>query len=367
MAKTITISIDNHEIQCAEGTSILRAADTAGIYIPRLCDHPDLPPGPGTMSNARVYRHGEINADSNSLHKAYGGCNLCIVEIERKGVCQSCATLAEEGMVIHSETAAIKEARRTNLARILCQHPHSCLLCSESSGCDRESCMQGEIKQGRCCPKFDNCEFIKVCDYVTIRDDVSQYLFKDLPLVETPLFTVNTNLCIGCTRCIRACEKLQGKRVIGFTFHTDGFVWGTIGPTHKESGCVYCGACVAVCPTGSIMDKGLPWKKKEKLNFSPVVLPPIELCEITEGNIQKVPEANGVYQLFDEKKEIIYIRGAENLRIDLQDKVQSVGKARFFRFEEHDMYSMRENELLAQHLKKYGALPEVNNEISDLY
>jgi predicted molibdopterin-dependent oxidoreductase YjgC len=271
-------------------------------------------------------------------------------------------------MVIRSETAEIKELRKTNLAKILSRHPHACLLCSENSGCDREKCPQGEVKQGRCCAKFGNCEFQKLCEYVTIKDNVSQYISKDIPIVDTPFFTVNGNLCVGCTRCVRACEKMQGNRVIGFTYPQSGeFVLGTVGPSHRESGCVFCGACVTVCPTGAHLEKGVPWKKKEKLAFTAVKLPPENNIEITEGNIQKIPEISGVYELLDEKCEIIYIRGAENIRSDLQEKIKSVEKARFFRYEEDDMYSTRENEMLAQHLKKHGALPEVNNEIADLY
>jgi formate dehydrogenase beta subunit len=366
MANEVTIFIDDHEIHSQEGTSILKAADAAGIYIPRLCHHPDLPPGPGTRADSLVYRHGEI-ADKDSQNKTYDGCNICIVEIDGKGTCQSCATSVEDGMVIHSNTDSVRELRRNNLARILSFHPHACILCSENTGCDRGKCPQGEEAHGRCCSKFDNCEFKKVCEYVTIRDDVSQYIFRDLPVVDTPLFTVNSNLCIGCTRCIRACQKIQGKRVIGFTYYNGEFVLGTLGPSYRESGCVFCGACVAVCPTGALMDKGLPWKKKEKLNFTPIILPPEGDLEFTQENIMNAPEANGVYQLFNEKKEIIYIRGADNLRRDLQDKLSSVGKARFFRFEEYDMYSMRENEMLGQFLKNHGTLPEVNNEIADLY
>ena len=88
MGKEVTISIDNHEITTEEGFSILRAADTAGIYIPRLCDHPDLPPGPGTKAESRVYRCGEINGDNNSSDTTYEGCNICIIEIEGRGPSQ---------------------------------------------------------------------------------------------------------------------------------------------------------------------------------------------------------------------------------------------------------------------------------------
>jgi hypothetical protein len=115
------------------------------------------------------------------------------------------------------------------------------------------------------------------------------------------------------------------------------------------------------------MDKGLPWKKKEKLTLAPVMLPPEENLEFTEENIQKVPEVNGVYHLFDENREIIFIRGADNVRTDLLEKLRSMEKARFFRYEEHGMYTMIENEMLGNFLKKYGRLPEVNNEIADLY
>lgn len=366
MAKEITISIDSHEVTSLEGTLVIEAADKAGIYIPRLCHHPDLPRGPGTKADPRVYRHGEISADRNSP-ATYDGCNICIVDIEGKGIVPACTTPVEQGMVVHTGAATLKEIRIKNLARLLSLHPHSCILCSSRGGCDREECTQGVQTQSRCCSKFDDCEFQKVSEYVTIKGDVSQYIFKDIPVVETPLFTVNSNLCIGCTRCIRACEKLQGKRVIGFTYHNGEFVLGAIGPSYKESGCVYCGACVAVCPTGALADKGLPWKKKDELKFSSVMLPPEDDFEVTEENINNIPEVNGVYQLFDEKNEIIFIQGAENIRKALQEKLPSVGKARFFRYEEHGMYTMRENEMIEKYLKKYGTLPEVNNEISDLY
>jgi ferredoxin len=367
MAKEIAITIDSREVRCHEGASVIAAADKAGIYIPRLCYHPDLPPGPGTKADPRVYRCGEISADQHSNKTMYDGCNICIVEIEGKGPSPSCTTLVEDGMVIHSNTAAVREVRRDNLERILSLHPHACLLCAEREGCDEEECTEGVERQSRCCPKFDDCEFQKVCEYVTIKPDVSQYKFRNIPVVDTPFFTSNANLCIGCARCVRACEKMQGKRVIGFTYHDGEFAMGTLGPSHKESGCVFCGACVAVCPTGALMDKGLPWKKKAELKLAPVILPPEDDFALTEENIKKVPEVSGVYQLFDEKQKIIYIRGADNIRKDLDEKWKSVEKARFFRYEEHGMYTMRENEMVERFLKKYGKLPEVNNEISDLY
>ncbi len=367
MGKVITISIDNRQIQSREGISIIEAADQAGIYIPRLCFHPDLPPGPGTKAENRIYRCGEIIANGNSHSTTYKGCNICIVEIEGRGPCQSCASLVEDGMVIYSDTSAVKELRKANLARIISLHPHACLLCSEKEGCDREECTQGVEKGERCCREFDQCEFRRVGEYVTIRDDVSKYIFRDIPVVDTALFTVNYNLCIGCTRCVRACEKTNGRRAIGFKYHNGGFIPGTLESSYKASGCVFCGACVEVCPTGALMDKGLPWKKKEKLDFTSVTLPPEDHSEFTEENIEKVPEVNGVYQLIDENNTVILIRGASNIRMDLREQLESVEKARFFQYEEHGMYTMRETEMLEKFLKQHGALPEVNDEIADLY
>jgi formate hydrogenlyase subunit 6/NADH:ubiquinone oxidoreductase subunit I len=367
MGTAAIITIDNRRTEVRQGASVLETADAAGIYIPRLCHHPDLTPGPGTRAEPRVYRDGQIFEGSAPQHAEYEGCGICVTEIEGRGPCLSCATAAEDGMVVRTDTAAVKELRRDRLARLFARHPHACLVCSEREGCDREGCTEGVNRQERCCSKFDDCEFQRVCAYVTIRQDVPQYIHSAARVVQTPLFTMDPDLCIECTRCVRACEKVQGKRVIGFAVHDGGLVVGTIGPSHKESGCVFCGACVSVCPTGALMDKGLPWKKKAQLSFSPVRLPPEDDLAFTEENVSKAPGTSGVFQLFDEEQNVICIRGTENMRAGLRELLQSVQNARFFRCEEHGMYTMRETEMLEAFLKKHGKLPEVNDEIADLY
>jgi len=362
-----SITIDNRNISVPEGVSILAAADAAGIYVPRLCHHPALPPGPGMKPDTQVFRHGVIEADPDTHSGSYDGCNICIVEVEGTGLVQACATLVVDGMVIHTDTPEAKQVRQDNCSRIVANHPHACFLCAESDGCDRQECTMGVDEDGRCCDKFDDCEFRMVCGHVSVREDVARYAFRNIPAVNTPFFTFDANLCIGCTRCIRACESLQGKRVIGFTFHNGGLVVGTGAPSHRESGCAFCGACVTVCPAGALMEKDVVWKKKAELQLAPAVLPPKLIFELSKENTADVPETAGVFLFYDEKREIIYIAGTGTIRSALMEKWQSVGDARFFSFEEHGMYTMRENELLEKYLNKHGKLPEVNNEIDDLY
>ncbi|HEX7510689.1 MAG TPA: 2Fe-2S iron-sulfur cluster-binding protein [Chitinivibrionales bacterium] len=367
MGKEVTIVIDAREVPAHEGVSIIEAADGAGIYIPRLCHHPDLPPGPTTTSSSLVYRGGEICFADTGESFSSNGCGICLVDVEGKGICPACATRVENGMIVRSQTAALLELRRNKLSRILALHPHACMLCAEKGGCNRDDCTEGVENSDRCCAKFDVCELQRVCEYLTIKENVSAYVSRDISVTHAALFTFNPNLCIGCTRCVRACEKTQGKRVIDFTIVDKTCTIGTAAPSFKESGCVLCGACVTVCPTGALMDKGLSWKKNAPLTRSAIVYPPENDLEATDENIRLVPEACGVYQLLDEKRTIIYIRGVDAMRSDLENKRTSVPNARYFRYEEHDMYTMRENELLERFLKKYNTLPEVNNEISDLY
>lgn len=366
MGTEVSLTINGQNIRVLEGTSILEATDSAGIYIPRLCYHPDLPPGPGTSADAVVYRHGQIATD-RSENGIYDGCGICYVEIEGLGTCLSCNTTVADGMIIQTDTEAVRELRRDNLARILAHHPHACLNCAEHDGCNRELCTMGVDEDCRCCDRFDDCEFKAVCQYVTIKGDVAQYSFRNIPLVTTPFFTYDANRCIGCTRCVRICEKLQNKRVIGFTIHNNEIVVGTKSSSHSESGCAFCGGCVTVCPAGAMAEKGVAWKKKAELKLAKVTLPPEDMSELIDNNIEKVPETSGVFVLYNDMKETILICGTSNLRWDLKEQYASLANAKFFSFEEYGMYSMRENELLQKFLKKNGRLPEVNDEIADLY
>jgi NADPH-dependent glutamate synthase beta subunit-like oxidoreductase/NAD-dependent dihydropyrimidine dehydrogenase PreA subunit len=109
-----------------------------------------------------------------------------------------------------------------------------------------------------------HCELQKVVDYIGIREDAPRYTFKGLPTVrDEPLFDLDYNLCIDCTRCVRVCRDVRGIDALGCVYQGSQLIVGALGPSLRESGCKFCGACVEVCPTGALMDKGVKWAERE--------------------------------------------------------------------------------------------------------
>ena len=261
----VTLTIDDIEVKTTEGVTVLQAAQGAGAYIPSLCAHPDLPPFTEIKAADFVYRGNELIKNTGSAED-FKGCQLCIVEIEGiDGFPTACTTAAGEGMVVHTNTPQVQELRRNNLALILAKHPHACLICAQREGCSLESCSSDVPVSERCCPEFGRCELQKVADYIGIPEDTPRYIFRELPQVrDEPLFEMDYNLCIGCGRCVRVCQNVRGVGAIGAIYYGSELVIGTTsGPSLKESGCKFCGACVEVCPTGTLMDKGLKRGERE--------------------------------------------------------------------------------------------------------
>ncbi len=104
-----------------------------------------------------------------------------------------------------------------------------------------------------------------------------------------------------------------------------------------------------------------------RLSISPVVLPPEKWLEFDLDNVKKVPQAEGVYQLLDENKNVIYIAGREDMQKAMEEQLETNEKARYFGYEEEKMYTKRESELLQQHLQRHGRMPELNDELEDLF
>ncbi|MDO8692151.1 MAG: FAD-dependent oxidoreductase [Dehalococcoidia bacterium] len=251
----ISLTIDKVKVEVPEGTSILEAARQANLYIPTLCSRPDLPPYLRTEGVERVYTGKDLHYDGAAAPPKRVGCSLCMIDVE--GVPRkACSTAATPGMNIMTLTTLIDQIRKDNLSKILARHPHVCLMCAQREGCSRTDCSMNVPVLERCCEKFGNCEIRKVSDYIGIKPDTPRYVPRDLPAVrDEPLFVRDYNLCVHCGRCVRACFDLRGIGALGITYQNDAAVVGHLGPTLAESGCKFCGACVEVCPTGTLMDK----------------------------------------------------------------------------------------------------------------
>jgi len=231
----ITLTINGCEVTTGAGTTILRAAEQAGIYIPFLCAHPDLVPT--------------------------GKCQLCIVKVD--GMTDfplACEIEATQGMVVTTETPELENRRQEALAKILVEHPHGCLdcwrrmECGPSDTCHRVPTVSPEE---RCvtCSKNGHCEFQRLVDYIGIDQDIP-YNPKEYTVIrDNPFFERNYNLCVMCGRCVHMCKDIRGVGVYAFDNDDNPTLISTVnGGSVKDSGCKFCLACVEVCPTGAIMD-----------------------------------------------------------------------------------------------------------------
>jgi NADPH-dependent glutamate synthase beta subunit-like oxidoreductase/Pyruvate/2-oxoacid:ferredoxin oxidoreductase delta subunit len=264
--ETVTLSINGEQVTAKKGTTVLEAAQEAGIYIPRLCFHPGLPYEHRSEAIDTVYQ-GNWAVQGDARGKVFEGCRLCVISVEgqEEPVC-SCETVVSAGMVAHTDTAGLQEYRKKRLSTILASHPHACLTCAQREGCAREPCSTNVPVNERCCPQFNTCELRKVAEYIGIKENISKYVYQSLPVVnDEPFFIHNYNLCIGCLRCVRACHDLRGVGALGFVYQQDKIVVGTVSPTLKESGCKFCGSCVEVCPTGALTDKDLKSVDRESV------------------------------------------------------------------------------------------------------
>ena len=228
----IKITIDGKDIECKKEDNILNASLNAGIYIPSLCYHPDLP--------------------------SIGACGLCAVEIDdSKEPVLACETAVKNNMQIITNSPNLKKIRQEKLARILINHPHACLVCAEKEGCAREPCSLNVPTSERCCVKLGDCELERVADYIGIPENTPRYKPKNLKKFEdNPYIIRDYNLCIGCSRCIRVCESVRGLKALGKLPESQELIDPSIFPEKLiESGCQFCGLCIQVCPTGALIDR----------------------------------------------------------------------------------------------------------------
>jgi formate dehydrogenase major subunit len=224
--KTVCVTIDGARVAVPEGTSIMRAAMEIGIEIPKLC--------------------------ATDMVDAFGSCRLCLVEIDgRAGTPSSCTTPVTEGMVVHTQTERLKRIRKGVMELYISDHPLDCLTCSANGDCELQD-MAGAVglRDVRYGYEGENHVFAKKDSSINLN-----WLPKD---ESNPYFTYDPSKCIVCSRCVRACEEVQGT--FALTISGRGFdsrVSPGMGESFLGSECVSCGACVQACPTATLNEKSV--------------------------------------------------------------------------------------------------------------
>jgi len=211
----VTLTIDGREITVPEGTSIMRAAAELETRIPRLCATDSL--------------------------KSYGSCRMCLVEVEGTNKTPaSCTTPARTGMVVRTETPRLEKLRRGIMELYISDHPLDCLTCAANGDCELQD-TAGEVglREVRYGYEGEN--------HLQAEKDTSN-----------PYFTFDPSKCIVCSRCVRACDEVQGT--LALTIEGRGFgskVSPGISEAFMDSECVSCGACVQACPTATLMENAV--------------------------------------------------------------------------------------------------------------
>ncbi len=211
----VTLEIDGHCVTVPEGVSVMRAAAIAGLPIPKLCA-------------------------TDSLN-AFGSCRLCLVEVEgRKGTPASCTTVAEDGMEVRTQTSRLAKLRRGVMELYISDHPLDCLTCSDNGDCELQD-MAGAVGLRDVRYGMDGA------NHFDMEKDGSN-----------PYFAFDPAKCIVCSRCVRACDEVQGT--FALTVEGRGFaskISASMGESFFDSECVSCGACVQACPTATLQEKSV--------------------------------------------------------------------------------------------------------------
>ncbi len=223
----VTLTIDGFDVTVPEGTSIMRAAAEIGISVPKLC--------------------------ATDSVDAFGSCRLCLVEIEgRNGTPASCTTPVAAGLKVTTQNTKLKQLRRGVMELYISDHPLDCLTCSANGDCELQD-MAGAVG-------LRDVRYEAVQTHFRAKNTSGQVNPQYIPRDDSnPYFSYDPQKCIVCSRCVRACEEVQGT--FALTIEGRGFdsrvSFGAKTDTALTSDCVSCGACVAACPTATLQEKSI--------------------------------------------------------------------------------------------------------------
>ncbi len=212
----VSLTIDGRAVEVPAGTSVMRAAALSGGQIPKLCATDSL--------------------------EAFGSCRMCLVEVSgMRGTPASCTTPVAEGMVVSTQTPKLEKLRRGVMELYISDHPLDCLTCSANNDCElQDTAAQVGLRDVRYGYEGAN--------HLGLAADSSN-----------PYFDFDASKCIACSRCVRACDEVQGT--FALTMEGKGFASaisaGQAGDDFLSSECVSCGACVAACPTATLQEKAV--------------------------------------------------------------------------------------------------------------
>lgn len=215
----VTVTIDDKKVEVPAGTTVLNAARKAGVEIPTLCDHPQLTP--------------------------YGGCRLCLVEVEGARTLQpSCTMPVSDNMIVHTDTPKTREARKFVLSMIFSERNHFCPYC--------------QVSGGDC--ELQNAAYAEDMTHWPLQPNWQPYPVD----ASHPFIIIENNRCILCRRCVRACGELVGNFTLGIEERgSNSKLVADLGTPLGESTCIGCGTCVQVCPTGAMIDRWSAYQGKE--------------------------------------------------------------------------------------------------------
>ncbi|MFO1256489.1 MAG: formate dehydrogenase subunit alpha [Sphingomonadaceae bacterium] len=212
----VSLTIDGRAVTVPAGTSVMRAASACGGSIPSLC--------------------------ATDSVKAFGSCRMCLVEIDgTRGLPASCTTPVAEGMVVHTQTDRLARVRKSVMELYISDHPLDCLTCSANNDCELQDTAAEvglrDVRYG-----YDGA------NHMGQADDLSN-----------PYFAFEPDKCIVCSRCVRACDEVQGTLALAVNGRGFGSKIGAgqVADTFLSSDCVSCGACVQACPTSALMEKSV--------------------------------------------------------------------------------------------------------------